>query len=197
MKFFQKWISWIMICSLMFYSSLQAGISVASAANAGNIPQNGKSKYVPGQIIVELKKGKKFSSPILVLLNQKFKTTSITQVASSKEKQKSEALKKKYPRRAARIPQGIEIPDLSNLYVLQIDPNVDPQEAAQEYQGDSADVLAASANPYVDLASAPSDPYYNSQNSWGQGYDDQWGLKKIDVEKAWTKTKGKIGRAHV
>ena len=30
-----------------------------------------------------------------------------------------------------------------------------------------------------------TDPYYNSSNSWGQGYDDMWGLKSINIADAW------------
>lgn len=44
-----------------------------------------------------------------------------------------------------------------------------------------------------DLASAtviPNDPYYSSSNSWGQGYDDLWGLKKINAAQAWDQSKG-------
>lgn len=44
-------------------------------------------------------------------------------------------------------------------------------------------------NPIV-VTSAVGDPYYNSSNSWGQGYDDLWGLKKINAEQAWSISKG-------
>ncbi|KKQ97399.1 MAG: Cell wall/surface repeat protein [Candidatus Woesebacteria bacterium GW2011_GWB1_39_12] len=36
----------------------------------------------------------------------------------------------------------------------------------------------------------PNDPYYFSSNSWGQGYEDMWGLKKIDTSHSWYKTTG-------
>ena len=35
-----------------------------------------------------------------------------------------------------------------------------------------------------------TDPYYNSSNSWGQGYDDMWGLKRINAENAWKLSTG-------
>lgn len=36
----------------------------------------------------------------------------------------------------------------------------------------------------------PNDPYYQSSNSWGQGYDDLWGLKRINAAQAWDITQG-------
>lgn len=43
----------------------------------------------------------------------------------------------------------------------------------------------------ADAASGPNDPLYNSKGAWGQGYDDQWALKRIvftpkeDKNSAW------------
>lgn len=37
---------------------------------------------------------------------------------------------------------------------------------------------------------APNDPYYNSTGSWGQAYPDLWGMKKINMERAWNQTIG-------
>lgn len=36
----------------------------------------------------------------------------------------------------------------------------------------------------------PNDPYYSSTSSWGQPYDDLWGLKKIDIVNSWSKSDG-------
>ncbi len=36
----------------------------------------------------------------------------------------------------------------------------------------------------------PNDTYYRTRNSWGQGTDDLWGLKKINVERAWDSYRG-------
>jgi len=38
--------------------------------------------------------------------------------------------------------------------------------------------------------STPNDPFYQSQGSWGQGYDDLWGIKKINSDSAWSVTTG-------
>jgi len=36
----------------------------------------------------------------------------------------------------------------------------------------------------------PNDPYFSSLGSWGQSYDDLWGLKKIDAGNAWNVSQG-------
>lgn len=58
----------------------------------------------------------------------------------------------------------------------------------------ATDVPLATITPTVDLAlpvvNNPNDPYYSSSGSWGQLYDDLWGLKKINAVEAWTKTQG-------
>ena len=35
-----------------------------------------------------------------------------------------------------------------------------------------------------------NDTYYHSRGSWGQDYDDLWGLKKIEADKAWVISQG-------
>ena len=36
----------------------------------------------------------------------------------------------------------------------------------------------------------PNDPYYSSYGTWGQAYDDLWGVKKIGTASAWDTTAG-------
>jgi len=45
-------------------------------------------------------------------------------------------------------------------------------------------------NYIVHTTAIPNDPYYSSKGSWGQPYDDLWGLKKINAASAWEQTKG-------
>lgn len=44
----------------------------------------------------------------------------------------------------------------------------------------------------VALQSVPAvnDPYYSSYGSWGQLYDDMWGIKRINIENAWKLSTG-------
>ena len=42
-----------------------------------------------------------------------------------------------------------------------------------------AGLLLALALPLAGQGLVPNDPLYRSRGSWGQAYDDQWGLKRI------------------
>lgn len=44
---------------------------------------------------------------------------------------------------------------------------------------------APSISPAPPVTPWPNDPFFHSSNSWGQGYDDLWGLKKIEAKQAW------------
>ncbi|MBF0217529.1 MAG: S8 family serine peptidase, partial [Candidatus Omnitrophica bacterium] len=50
-------------------------------------------------------------------------------------------------------------------------------------------VLLAFIFPHT--ASAVSDPFYDSFGSWGQSFDDLWGLKNMNMEDAWELATGK------
>lgn len=52
------------------------------------------------------------------------------------------------------------------------------------------DVAYAEPNMIVRITALPNDPYYSSSGSWGQSYDDLWGLKAIDAGKAWDTSLG-------
>ena len=58
-----------------------------------------------------------------------------------------------------------------------------------EYSANEA-VEYAEPNYIVKAMLVPNDPYYSSSGSWGQSYDDLWGLKKIQAEKAWDISQG-------
>lgn len=42
----------------------------------------------------------------------------------------------------------------------------------------------------VDNGVIPNDPYFSTSGSWGQPFDDQWGLKRLDVQHAWEQSTG-------
>jgi len=45
-------------------------------------------------------------------------------------------------------------------------------------------------NPPTTTATTPNDPYYASSGSWGQSYQDLWGMHKINAAGAWDQTTG-------
>lgn len=94
-----------------------------------------------------------------------------------------------YPQRAARAPLGARAPDLSNLYVIDIDPKLDVHEAARRYAADPA-VLYATPDYIVRANFVPDDPFFASTGSWGQSYEDLWGLHILDAATAWDVANG-------
>ena len=79
--------------------------------------------------------------------------------------------------------------DLSSIHRFKLSKGTDILAAAREFSQDP-DVEYAEPNYIRKISMAPNDPYYNKKGSWGQSYDDLWGLKKIRCEQAWDISQG-------
>ncbi len=95
----------------------------------------------------------------------------------------------RFPRRTRRAPVGARIPDLSSIYVLDLPADSDVEAVSREYAADPH-VEYAQPNYIVHVASGPNDLNFSSQGSWGQGYDDLWGVKRVHAPEAWNTTQG-------
>lgn len=86
--------------------------------------------------------------------------------------------------RAQRTAPGKGIPDLENIFIVELGKSKDVLTAVEAYSHDPNVVYA---QPNYQAKALDSDPYFFSSNSWGQGYDDQWPLKadKMDLPAAW------------
>jgi len=73
---------------------------------------------------------------------------------------------------------------LKSVYLVELEEQADIFEACEKYHNDP-EVEYAQPNYTMKLNFTPTDPFYNSSNSWGQGYDDLWGLKSMNMEQAW------------
>jgi len=89
----------------------------------------------------------------------------------------TEAVKARFPKRSLRIPEDAKIPDVGNIYLLEVPKDTDLEAAVKEL----------SANPFVEYAELPSpvefhwtpnDPYWSSYGSWGYPYYDSVGSEK-------------------
>ncbi|MBI3997105.1 MAG: S8 family serine peptidase [Candidatus Omnitrophica bacterium] len=98
-------------------------------------------------------------------------------------------LKARFPQRSARAPKDAVLPDLTQVYVLEVPQETDIQAAVADFAQDPH-VVYAQPNYLVEVQWTPNDPYYNSSGSWGQPYEDLWGLKKIQAAQAWEVTQG-------
>lgn len=50
--------------------------------------------------------------------------------------------------------------------------------------------LATPLHKPLSIQIVPNDPYFSTSNSWGQSYDDQWGVKRIRADRAWDVYRG-------
>ncbi|MBI4597804.1 MAG: S8 family serine peptidase [Candidatus Omnitrophica bacterium] len=114
-----------------------------------------------------------------------------TLTAQADQRRQRDTLHRQFAKRHRRVSQTQEenLPDLTNVYVLDVDPKQDVKKLCALYAQDPH-VEYAQPNYKIMKRDAPNDPFYLSNNSWGQGYDDLWGLKKIDAEGAWASTQG-------
>lgn len=100
-----------------------------------------------------------------------------------------ESARQRFPRRAARAPRDAIIPDLSRVYVLEVPEGTDLVAASRRLAADP-DVAYAHPDYIRRVDFVPDDPYFASSGSWGQGYDDLWGLHITDADLAWDVSTG-------
>ena len=98
-------------------------------------------------------------------------------------------VKAQFSQRSKRAPKDAQIPDLSHVYLLEVPEETEIEAAAAEFSHDPH-VAYAQPNYLVQALWTPNDPYYASSGSWGQPYEDLWGLKKIQAAQAWDLSQG-------
>src|SRR5262249_48599892 len=113
--------------------------------------------------------------------------------SGASDAQWSARIRARFPERARRIHAFIDPPSVLRTYVLQLNPR--PAQA-QEWAATLADVRADPDVVYAELEQvaqaqlSPNDPYFASQGSWGQWFDDLYGVKNISCPDAWNQTNG-------
>lgn len=82
-----------------------------------------------------------------------------------------------------------DLPDLTTVYSLKIADDADVLEAVAAFSACAGVEYAQPA--YVgEICAPPDDPYWLSNDSWHQGYDDLWGLKRMGCLDAWSHSAG-------
>jgi subtilisin family serine protease len=99
------------------------------------------------------------------------------------------AIQRKFAKRASRLHASFRPPEISRTYVLEFDAaaRLDLQATLKSLSAD-ADVEFVEQDHLASTNFAPNDPYFSSSGSWGQAYDDLWGIKKIGAPAAWDTT---------
>jgi subtilisin family serine protease len=103
--------------------------------------------------------------------------------------QQLSAARTRFPLRAARAAAGAALPDLSNVYLLDLPKGADVAAAAARYALDP-DVEYAEPDYQMRATYVPNDPFFSSAGTWGQPYDDLWGLKVTNAAQAWNVATG-------
>ena len=160
--------------------------------------------HVPGEIIVRYKspelsglkdgdtskeaKDLKDVPKNIDALNGKDKLKKINKLINLKKDKKSPGLEKKLAERQAKVTEedskkadNLE-ESLGRTYQLYFDEKADLKTILADYRSDP-NVEYAELD-YIAKATT-IDPYMASSNSWGQGYDDLWNVKKINADKVW------------
>lgn len=115
-----------------------------------------------------------------------------------------------FPQRQARVsPQKGTRANLAPIYKLSFtntgldvssvvtelskDPDIvfaEPNYIYSTLQANTAPSALKTAS-MIPIPPVANDPFYNSTGSWGQQYDDLWGIKKIKADEAWSISEGK------
>jgi MYXO-CTERM domain-containing protein len=88
------------------------------------------------------------------------------------------------PHRARRAPSDAPVPDLTRVYVLEVDPDTDIFRLAQAWAANPA-VEYAGPDHLAVADALPDDPYLGSSGAWGQPFADLWALHRIGAPAAW------------
>jgi beta propeller repeat protein len=134
----------------------------------------------------ELNRKHRVSGGRSVFVDRDHSTTAAAQGAQAELRQD---VARRFSKRSARAPVNSAQPDLTNIYVLYVPQDANVAAISREYAADPH-VEYAQPNYLIKATFTPNDPYFNSSNSWGQGYDDLWALKKIKAPEAWDVTQG-------
>jgi subtilisin family serine protease len=98
-------------------------------------------------------------------------------------------LRQRWQRRSKTRQVGDGDVELAHVYTLELGPGVVAAGAARELAGDPH-VEWAQPDYRVSMDAFTNDPYLHSSGSWGQPYEDLWGLLRIRAPEAWESSQG-------
>ena len=179
-------------------NTVTSGLPVFGSLQNSELPpsfntfSSNEAKFASDEIIVKYKKGLTVQPAIST---DQIAVTGISSVDTLHKKLNVTSMNKVFKRRPMvlkRVRAGIQeagLPDLSNIYKLKIGKNTAISETVEMYRKDP-NVEYAEPNYIVNICLLPNDPYYYSSGSWGQSYQDLWGLYKIQAASAWDIKRG-------
>ncbi len=99
------------------------------------------------------------------------------------------AARGRFPLRAGRGAPAADPPTFERTWVLSVPDGADLDAVARELTADPA-IEYAEPDRARQVTLVPNDPYFASSDSWGQHFDDLWGVKRIGAPAAWDVTRG-------
>ena len=97
----------------------------------------------------------------------------------------------RFAARARRHKGRFAPPDLSRTYVVERQVSSREElEGLLRGLGSDPEVEYAEEDRIVQVSLTPNDPYFSSSGSWGQAYDDLYGVKRVGAPGAWDVTAG-------
>jgi subtilisin family serine protease len=107
------------------------------------------------------------------------------------EAQFADNIRRRFAARARRQLRTRPLPELSRTYVLELG-QMSPGQKTHELQRLKADPDVEFAEPAHSFSSklTPNDPFLATSGSWGQPYQDLWGLFAINAPAAWDTATG-------
>jgi subtilisin family serine protease len=95
----------------------------------------------------------------------------------------------RFPQRARRAPAGAPAPDFDRTWVVDTPRRGNLNAIARAIAADPA-VEYCEPDRVAEVAFVPNDPFLASSGSWGQPFDDLWGIERIGAPAAWDVTRG-------
>lgn len=179
----KKILIWLLLVAMLIQVGAAPAMSVSVNKNqdllGGENLEQQKNKtaeksrskdFKPGELIIKVKSGIKFfglsaNDPSLRTLNKRLGVKGAVRLF-------------------AKGKNGLD-----RIYKLKLSKDADIQATVNQYRRNNA-VEYAEPNYQVKADIIPNDPYYSSSGSWGQPFDDMWGLHKIEAAQAWDITIG-------
>ncbi|HKR97695.1 MAG TPA: S8 family peptidase, partial [Candidatus Angelobacter sp.] len=105
--------------------------------------------------------------------------------------QVADHIRQRFAVRARRVDHPKPAPEISRTYILEFG-NLSEQEQASTLQRLKADPEVEFAEPEHTFTTKqiPNDPFLSSSGTWGQPYQDLWGMFAVNAPAAWDTAQG-------
>ena len=105
--------------------------------------------------------------------------------------QLADHVRQRFAKRSNRVVNPVAVPEISRTYLLEFG-SLSEQEIARTLQRLKADpdVEFAESEHTFTTKQIPNDPFLSSSSTWGQPYQDLWGIYAVNAPTAWDTAQG-------